>query len=82
MALSGKAVTKPEGGFRFISVVQLCIVWWAYREGFIQLRDVGVWFAAHELVARRCWLSNGKTPFYNYDEIEHPNSGLSNTCTQ
>ena len=45
---------KPAGGFRFITVVQLCTAWWLYRHGQIRLLDVRVWFAAQEMVARRC----------------------------
>ena len=70
MVLPKKAITKPAGGFRFVSVVQLCLVWWAYREGLIQLKDVRVWFAAHELLARRCQLKRGQTAVYTYKELQ------------
>jgi hypothetical protein len=70
MVLPEKAITKPAGGFQFVSVVQICIVWWAYREGLIQLKDVRVWFAAHELLARRCQLKRGQTAVYTYDELK------------
>src|SRR2546427_6842302 len=60
---------KPEGGFRFISVVQLCMIWWAYQERRIRLRDVRVWFAAHELLARRCQLKRGQTARYTHEEL-------------
>lgn len=66
-----QATRKPEGGFRFISVVQLCMVWWAYQEGLIRLADLRVWFAAHELVARRCQLIKpGQQPIYTYEELD------------
>ena len=60
---------KPEGGFRFISVVQLCIAWWAYKTRLIRLIDLRVWFAAHEVVARRCQLTAGQQPMYTCEEL-------------
>lgn len=45
---------KPEGGFRFISVVQLCALWAAYHAKLIGPSELQVWFATHEMVARRC----------------------------
>ena len=47
---------KPVGGFVFLTVQQLCLLWWVYRNRHIQLMDFRVWFAAHEMVARRCQL--------------------------
>src|SRR5882724_2899747 len=70
MVLPEKAITKPAGGFQFVSVVQICIVWWAYRKGLIQLKDVRVWFAAHELLARRCQLKRGEKAVYTYEELQ------------
>jgi hypothetical protein len=61
---------KPVGGFIFITVIQLCLVWWAYRQGLIRLKDLRVWFAAQELVARRCELKNGKKPHYSLKELD------------
>ena len=55
---------KPIGGFVFLSVQQLCLVWWAYRIRLIQLRDFRVWFAAQEMGARRCQLDPGQVPEY------------------
>jgi len=63
------AARKPAGGYRFITVVQLCMVWWAYRHQRIRLLDLRVWFAAHELVARRCGLKPGQHPAYTLDEL-------------
>ena len=60
---------KPEGGFRFIFVFQLCMIWWAYQERRIRLRDVRVWFATHELLARRCQLKLEQTANYTCEEI-------------
>jgi hypothetical protein len=63
------AAAKPEGGFCFIAVEQLCLAWWAYCQRLIPLVDLYVWFAAHELVARRCLLGPGQQAYYTYDEL-------------
>jgi hypothetical protein len=60
---------KPQGGFLFLTVRQLCLVWWAYRIRLIQLRDFRVWFAAHEMVARRCQLDPNQVPEYTPKEL-------------
>lgn len=60
---------KPDGGYRFITVVQLCMIWWAYRHKRIRLLDLRTWFAAQELVARRCGLKPGQHPVYTLDEL-------------
>jgi hypothetical protein len=61
---------KPEGGFQFISVVDLCAVWTAYEEKHIHLSDIRVWCAAQEMVARRCQLTAGQQPIYRQDELQ------------
>jgi hypothetical protein len=63
------AARKPEGGFQFIAVRQLCAVWCAYKTARIRLFDVRVWFAAQELVARRCQLRPERRPTYTCDEF-------------
>jgi hypothetical protein len=60
---------KPEGGFVFLSVAQLCAVWCAYSHGLLHWLDVRVWCAAHELVARRCQCRPGTTPYYTHAEL-------------
>jgi len=60
---------KPHGGFRLLIVQQLCLVWWAYRSRLIQLMDLRVWFAAHEMVARRCQLAPDQVPDYTPTEL-------------
>jgi hypothetical protein len=60
---------KPHGGFRFLLVQQLCLVWWAYRSRLIQLMDLRVWFAAQEMVARRCQLASDQVPDYTPQEL-------------
>lgn len=49
-----KPVRKPKGGYRLISVTQICLVWHAYQSGLIRYRDLRVWFALQEMMARRC----------------------------
>src|SRR5215467_8852934 len=60
---------KPAGGFRFLTVQQLCLVWWAYRIRLIQLLDFRVWFAAQEMVARRCQLNPSQIPVFTPQEL-------------
>src|SRR6266850_3619683 len=60
---------KPHGGFRLLIVQQLWLVWWAYRSRRIQLRDLRVWFAAQEMVARRCQLAPDHVPDYTPKEL-------------
>ena len=60
---------KPVGGFIFLTVQQLCLLWWAYRTRLIQLMDFRVWFAAHEMVARRCKLEPDQVPAYTPKEL-------------
>src|SRR6266436_5235210 len=60
---------KPVGGFIFLTVQQLCLLWWAYRTRLIQLRDFRVWFAAQEMVARRCQVASGQVPAYTPKEL-------------
>src|SRR5713101_2268919 len=61
--------TKPTGGFVFLTVQQLCLIWWAYRTRLIQLMDFRVWFAAQEMVARRCQLAPDHVPDYTSKEL-------------
>ncbi len=66
---------KPAGGFIFLTVTQLCMVWWAYRRKFITLKDLRVWFALQEQVARRCELAPGQDPNFTPREITNLISG-------
>jgi len=62
---------KPEGGFRFISVVQLCAIWIAYDAKLIRPHDLRVWFAVHEMLARRCLaLKKGRRVSYTISELQ------------
>lgn len=60
---------KPEGGFRFLTVGQLCLAWTMYREGRIRFLDLRTYFACHELAARRCVLKPGQSPDYQFAEV-------------
>src|SRR6266446_5178407 len=60
---------KPHGGFRFFTVTQLCLLWWSYRSRLIQLRDFRVWFAAQEMVVRRCQVASDQVPAYTPKEL-------------
>ena len=46
--------SKPEGGFRFLTVFELVLLWRAYKTGLIRLADLRVYFACQEMDARRC----------------------------
>jgi hypothetical protein len=61
--------TKPYGGFVFLTVCQLCLLWWLYRTRRIQLRDYRIWHACHEMVARRCQLAPNQDPAYTLTEL-------------
>ena len=67
---------KPIGGFVFLTVQQLCLVWWAYRIRLIHLRDFRVWFAAQEIGARRCQLTPGQVPEYTLNELHRLVGGV------
>jgi hypothetical protein len=60
---------KPFGGFLFVTVTQLSMVWWAYRRRHIHLKDLRVWFGALELVARRCGLRDDRDACYRTTEL-------------
>ena len=60
---------KPHGGFVFLAVRQLCLIWSTYRIRHIQLMDLRAWFACHEMVAKRCQLTTGQIPTYTLDEL-------------
>jgi len=69
IAYAKRSARKPVGGFVFLTVTQLCLIWWAYRTRRIHLIDFRVWFAAHEMVSRRCQLDPGQVPEYTTREL-------------
>lgn len=60
---------KPRGGFCFIHEHSIHAVWVCLRSGDIELRDLRVWLACHEPLARRCTLEAGRTPRYSIEEL-------------
>jgi hypothetical protein len=60
---------KPVGGFVFLTVQQLCLLWWVYHNRHIRLMDFRVWFAAHEMLARRCQIDAVQVPDYTLPEL-------------
>ena len=47
-------VSKPTGGFHPITVLQVCMAWWAYRTGLLpRYLDFRVYLALHEVAERR-----------------------------
>ncbi len=60
---------KPRGGFCFIHEHSIHAVWSCLRSGDIELRELRVWLACHELIARRCTLEAGRTPRYSIEEL-------------
>ena len=69
-------VRKPAGGYRFITVMQLAMVWWAYHEKLIRLIDLRTWFACQELVSRRCRLGKDDHRQYGLDELHRLVGGV------
>jgi len=61
---------KPVGGFAIIHHDRLLAVWDALLEQKLQLRDVRVWLACHELKTRRCQAGDGRIPDYGVDELQ------------
>lgn len=67
---------KPYGGFVLLSVEMLCVLWWVYRQRTIQLRDLRVWLACHEMVARRCQTPPVHVPHYTLQELHRLVGGV------
>jgi hypothetical protein len=69
IAYATRSARKPHGGFALLTVEILCLLWWVYRQRYIQLRDLRVWLACQEMVARRCQLLPGQVPHYTLTEL-------------
>jgi hypothetical protein len=67
---------RPKGGYLLIPAVRLALTWWAYREKLIRLVDLRVWFAACEMVARRCACPGPLPRRFGFDELQRL-TGLS-----
>lgn len=53
----------------FVSATGLIAAWWAYKRRFIEFRDLRVWLACHELVAKRCSMETGRVPRFSPAEL-------------
>ena len=60
---------KPDGGFRFLTVGQICLAWSMYRERRIRFLDLRTYFACHEVAARRCVLKAGQSADFQFAEV-------------
>src|SRR5262249_46266739 len=69
-------LSKPKGGYLLIAAVRLALAWWAYHENLIRLVDLRVWFAACEMVARRCGRATPLPRRFGLDELRRL-TGLS-----
>jgi hypothetical protein len=67
---------KPAGGFCFLHYERVLRTWQALVAGDLQLRDVRVWLACHELTARRCNLPTTRRPRYGLDELKRLVGGV------
>jgi hypothetical protein len=76
MKESTKEQKRPEGGYCLISVGAILACWQVYQEGGIQYRDLRVWFAAHEMTARRCKLAQGRRAAYRCEEMKRLVGGV------
>lgn len=75
--LRGTKAAEPQdgtgtvvGGYCLIPVVQVAMVWWAYRQGLIRYIDLRTWFGCQELVARRCVVRPGEPVRYTPAELD------------
>jgi DNA-binding transcriptional ArsR family regulator len=67
---------RIEGGYRRLSVAQLCMGWTLYARGRISRRDLRVWFACHEVEERRCLVERGGKVSFTAEEIGRVAGGL------
>lgn len=71
---------KPVGGSILLTVHQLCLLWWFYRTRHLELLNVRVWRAAHEMVARRCTMAPGQIPQYTLPALHGLVGGGKDRC--
>ena len=60
---------KPRGGYRIITAAILTAAWGAYRLKLIRLVDLRVWYATHEMDARRCRVEQGHPRRFHREEL-------------
>src|SRR4029450_13811354 len=75
IAYATRSARKPHGGFVLLTVEILCLLWWVYRHRYIQLRDLRVWLACQEMVARRGRLPD-QVPHYTLTELHRLVGGV------
>src|SRR5512135_3256262 len=61
--------SKPEGGFCFLTVMQLVMAWAALREGEIGLKELRAYFALAEMKSRRCGPRDDAAPEFSSREL-------------
>src|SRR4030095_5626142 len=76
IAYATRSARKPHGGFVLLTVEILCLLWWVYRQRYIQLRDLRVWLACHEIGASRCRLRPAQVPHYTLAELHRLVGGV------
>ena len=73
---NGFWVDQIQGRYRRITVHQLAIAWWLYSTKHITMRQLRVWFAAHEMAEKRNYTKREagddrpRKPHYTLDEIK------------
>ena len=80
IAYATRSARKPHGGFVLLTVEILCLLWWVYRQRYIQLRDLRVWLACQEMVARRCQLPPDQGPALYAHGAPHTRRGRRGTA--
>ncbi len=65
-----QSTTTPAGGYCLFPLTWLYGVWWSYRRGYLEFQDVRAYFALHEMVARRCTITTGRSPRYTVEELQ------------
>lgn len=62
-----------EGRYRSIAARELALAWWCFMDGHISMRQLRIFFGAHEMVERRCYgrTQNPKEkPVYRLEELQ------------
>lgn len=75
-----RTTVRVEGGYRLMPVPLICAAWTAYRENLIEFKDLRVWFAAHEVAARRCRIGEGRTANHSLTELGRLVGGVGGQC--
>lgn len=71
--ITGSFQQHIAGRYRRVTVTQLAMAWWLYREGYITRRQLRITFAAHEMAERRRYSGPEDTrqkPLYRFIELK------------